>query len=132
VREACGAAGPTLIRLFRIAHDRDGTGTRWIIPNSLEVAADHKITAEMIELATDTQFGRAREMVVIGLARLHSADAERVLIDLLRDDEVAGHAVVALGRLRSQSAAPEISKLLVHPKPWLRNEAKKALARIRD
>jgi HEAT repeat protein len=131
VREAQGIAAPALVRLFRIAPDRDGVGLRWVIGNTLEVVADDRVAADLIDLATNVSYGRAREMVVIGLGRLRSPDAERVLIDLLSDDDVSGHAVIALGKLRSQIAAGAISKLLFHHKPWVRNEAKKALARIR-
>jgi HEAT repeat protein len=56
--------------------------------------------------------------------------AEDVLIDLLDDDEVAGHAIIALRKLKSKKAYPAIKRFLTHPKAWVRNEAKKALAKV--
>jgi HEAT repeat protein len=53
-----------------------------------------------------------------------------VLIDLLDDDEVVGHAIIALGKLKSKKAYPAIERFATHPKAWIRKEAKKALARI--
>lgn len=132
VREARGLAGPLLMRLFRDVSDPTGMGLRWTVGNTLEVVADGSMANDLIALATDKTYGRAREMVVLGLARLQSPDAERALIELLNDDEVAGHAVIALGKLRSRAAAPAISRLLLNDKLWVRKEAKKALARIQD
>ncbi|MGH9243237.1 MAG: HEAT repeat domain-containing protein [Acidimicrobiales bacterium] len=53
-----------------------------------------------------------------------------VLIGLLDDPDVEGHAVVALGNLRAESARDRIEPLLEHPKTWIRQEAKRALAKI--
>lgn len=131
VAEARGSAGPTLVRLFRIASDPTGMGLRWVIGNTLEVAANDQIASDLISIATDKSYGRARQMIVLGLARLKSPRAERALIELLSDDDVNGHAVIALGKRRSQAAARAISRLLVHSNPWVRKEAKKALERIR-
>lgn len=102
----------------------------WAIGNSLEVVANDSVANDLFALATDGSYGRAREMVVLGLARLSSPRAEQVLIDLLNDEGVVGHAVIALGKRRSRAAVPIIARLLQHPKPWVRKEARKALARI--
>src|SRR5450756_280902 len=40
-------------------------------------------------------------MVVVGLARSKDERAVHLLLDLLADDELAAHATIALGRLRS-------------------------------
>jgi HEAT repeat protein len=53
-----------------------------------------------------------------------------VLIDLLDDDDVAGHAVVGLGKLRASKARQRVEEFLAHPKAWVRREAKRALAKI--
>lgn len=53
-----------------------------------------------------------------------------MLVELLDDDEVVCHAVVALGKLDAQAAKPAIERLLDHPKPWVRKEAEHALAKI--
>jgi HEAT repeat protein len=56
--------------------------------------------------------------------------SETVLIDLLADPDVAGHAIMALGKLGTQKAANVIKPFLKHKTPWLRVEAEKALSLI--
>jgi len=69
-------------------------------------------------------------MFVLALGNMPDPRCEEVLLELLNDPEVTGHAVMALGRLRSRAAREPIERLLVHPKTWVRTEARKALARI--
>jgi HEAT repeat protein len=49
---------------------------------------------------------------------------------LLADPDVAGHAIMALGKLGTQKAANVIKPFLKHKTPWLRVEAEKALSLI--
>jgi HEAT repeat protein len=115
---------------FEQAEDPTGAGLRWAIGSALEVLANDEIADGMIKLATDRRYGKAREMVVVGLGKLRDARVIDVLLNLLSDDEVVGHAVMALGKLRARTARSRIEPLLNHPKPWVRKEAKKALANI--
>ena len=68
-----------------------------------------------------------REMV-----RLETAiEALRAEIDHMLDDEdVAGHAVMALGRLKARPARSAIERRLDDSRPWVRKEVKKALLKI--
>ena len=53
-----------------------------------------------------------------------------LLIELLDDDEVAGHALIAPRKLGAKKARPRIEQFLNHPKAWIRFEAKKTLAKF--
>jgi HEAT repeat protein len=131
VKWAKGTKAPKLlVTEFEQAEDSSGTGLRWAIGNALEALANDEITEPMIVLATDQRYGKAREMVVLGLGKLKDARVVDVLLNLLADEEVVGHAVMALGKLRARTARARIEPLLKHPKPWVRKEAKKALANI--
>lgn len=130
VSAARGKAAPTLVALFRRVQDPTGMGIRWAVGNTLEVVADDSVADELIGLATDRRYGPARQMVVLGFGRLRSERAEATLIELLKDDEVAAHAAMALGKLGSTRAVPALSGLLQHAKPWVRKEAMKALTKI--
>jgi len=123
-------AAPLLLAEFERADDPTGLSMRWAIGNALEVLAGDEIADGMIKLAMDRRYGRAREMVVVGLGKLKDSRVADVLMSLLADDEVVGHAVMALGKLRARMARSRIEPLLNHPKPWIRKEAKKALANI--
>lgn len=128
VREARGLAGEPLLREFRRKHV--SPFYRWAVGNSLSVIADDSLFASITQLARDTTYGRAREMLPIALARMTTPDAVDVLIQLLDDQQVAGHAIIALGRLRAQKARALIEARLDDPTPWIRREARKSLKRL--
>ena len=69
-------------------------------------------------------------MLVIALGRMKTTDVANTLIKLLDDENLAGYAIMALGRLKIQEARPGIERYLTHPKSWVRREAKRALAKI--
>lgn len=125
------AAHP-LIDAFRRAHAQDDSvlGLRWAIGNALEVVADDVVLDDMTELAQDRRYGRAREMLVVGLGNMSEQRVIPVLLDLLKDDEVSGHAIMALGTLRALAARPHVEPFLRPPKAWVRKEAKKTIAKI--
>jgi len=128
VRAARRVAAPALIREF---HRVDASpGLRWAVGNSLETVADDSVFDELVALTQNQSYGSARQMVVLALGRMKDPRAVDVLIGLLNDDDVTGHAVAALGRLRAPQARPALEPFLDHPRPWVRKEAKKALARL--
>lgn len=102
----------------------------WAIANALETVADDSVFDEVAAFATDRSYGASRKMLVLSLGNMKDPRAVEVLVDLLSDKEVAGHAVMALGKLKAKSAKPKLEPFLQHPRSWVRNEAKKALARI--
>ncbi|MGH3467692.1 MAG: HEAT repeat domain-containing protein, partial [Thermocrispum sp.] len=103
---------------------------RWAIGNALEVVADDDVFEDLVELARDRRYGRAREMIVVALGNMGDPRAVDVLINLLEDEEVAGHAVVALGKQRAGRARPYVERFLDHPTQWVREAARSALERI--
>jgi HEAT repeat protein len=127
---AAPAAVPALIAEFRRADDPQGDGLRWAIANALAVTADDAVFDQLAALATDKQYGKAREMLVLALGNCRDPRAVDVLLTQLGDDQVVGHAVMALGKLKSKVARSRIQELLNYPTKWVRAEAKKALAGI--
>lgn len=117
-----------LVREFHVAEPT--FGLQWAIGNALSVVADDVVLPDLIELALDNRHGKAREMVTMALGNMKDPRAEDVLISLLTDEEVAGHAIIALGKLKSKKSISAIERFQSHPKTWIRIEAKKALARI--
>jgi len=124
-----GAAKP-LVEEFVPAKDTRESGLRWAIANALAVVADDTVFNDIVRLFTNKKYGRAREMLALALANMKSPRAVDVLIDALKDEEVAGHAVEALGKLRASKAAPAVRPFTTHEKPWVRAAAKKALQRM--
>ena len=123
------AAGP-LIDEFRRAEDASPTGLRWVIGNALEVVADDAVLDGMMELARDRRYGKAREMLVAGLGNMSDERVIPLLLDLLKDDEVSGHAIMALGKLKPRAARSHVEPFLKHPNAWVRKEAQKTIEKI--
>ena len=124
------AATGLLIEEFKQVEDETGLGLRWTVGNALEVVWDDARFDDLVSLARDATFGRAREMVVLGLRRSKKPEAGAVLIELLADPLVSGHAVTALRKLRIPEARPGLERMLGDDRAWVRNEAKRALAAL--
>ncbi len=130
VRWARPTAAGALVEEFRRAHDPTGSGLRWAIGNALEVVADESVFEDLVEFVRDKRYGPTREMVAMALGRMKDPRAVDVLIEALGDEEIAGHAIAGLARLKAERAAPHIEPFLHHPNARIRREAKGALARI--
>lgn len=127
------AATQLLIDEFRHVDssiDPTGTGLRWTIGNALEVVFDDGSFDELVELATDDRYGKARQMVVLGLGKSKRPEAVEVLVGLTDDPDVDGHAVKALGKLKAPAARTVLQAKSDDERAWVRAEARKALARL--
>lgn len=130
VEEAKPRAAQLLVDEFRKARGPSDDSLRWAIGNTLSVIADDSVFEDVVALLRNPEFGTSREMLAIALGNMSDERATDVLIELLGDPDVAGHAVVGLGKLKAKEARPKIEPFLEHPKAWVRKEAKKALAKI--
>lgn len=105
---------------------------RWAIGNAIEVLWDDARFDKLVELVRDERFGKARQMVVLGLGRSKNPEASNVLIALLDDAMVNGHAVKALAKLRNPGTRLGLERMTTDSRAWVRKEAEKALARLED
>jgi hypothetical protein len=128
-------AVPALIEEFRNAAESTADGfvspLKPAIGNALEILADDSIFSELVELVLDRRHGRDRVMLALALAKMRDERAVDVLLKLLDDEEVAGHAVVALRKVKAKKAEPYLEKFLSDPRAWVRKEAERALKGIR-
>jgi HEAT repeat protein len=131
-KEARGQAGPALITEFRATApgQRADLTLKWAIGNALSIVANDSDFADLVELVKDKQHGRSREMLAVALGNMRNPAAVNVLIELLNDEEVAGHALMGLAKLKAQEARSHIVPFLAHPKAWVRKEASRALAKL--
>jgi len=97
-------AAPALLAEFHKLLSEPDISIKWAIANALEVVADDNSYDEIVNLVRNPQSGSAREMLALALGKMKNPDAQNVLIELLEDDMVAGHAIMALGKLRSVKA----------------------------
>jgi HEAT repeat protein len=108
------------------------TPWRWAIGNALTVLATDAVFDEIVALARDRRYGRARERVAESLGNMKDDRAVDVLLELLDDEEVSLPAMRGLGRLgpRARRARAKIEPFLQHPEAWVRKDALRALKRI--
>jgi HEAT repeat protein len=69
-------------------------------------------------------------MLAVALGNMKDPRTVDLLIELLSDDQVVGHALIALGKLKAHKARRHIESLLNHPKPWISKEAQSALTKL--
>jgi len=132
-RQAQGIAEPALIEEFKnIALDPYYRGQAWAIGNALEILFRDNLFHEALELATDRRYGGTRQMIVMALGKTKKNKEEAIdaLLKLIQQEEVRGHAIFALGKLKAERARPEIEKYLDHESAYIRRVAKKAIAKI--
>lgn len=123
-------AAQTLIEEFKRADDATAPGLRWVIANGLAIVADDSVFDELVQLVEDRGYGKAREMLALALSNVRNPQAIGVLMGLLDDEQMVGHAVMALGKLNAAEAQSRLRDLTRHPTEWVREEARKSLAII--
>lgn len=123
------ATGP-LIEEFKQVEDETGEGLRWTVGNALEVLWDDARFDDLVALVRDESFGKARQMVTLGLGRSKKQEAGSVAIELLDDPVVSGHAVKALRKLKDPRARNGLERMLDDDRAWVRKEAQRALAAL--
>jgi HEAT repeat protein len=124
-----------LVAEFRRADDH---GLKWAIGNALATLADDSIADELVELAQDRRHGSSREMLMDALARTKDERALGALVELVDDDDVAGHAISALRRLGPKRSLPYLERARPSLErqaadgetPLARRQASAALARL--
>ena len=117
-----------LIDEFKKSPPASGLG--WAIGNALSIVSIEGFEKQIIELSKNSAYGRARQMIVLGLGRLRTPEAEEAAISLLGDEDVKLHAIIALRKMNSRRAVPAIEKLLNDKRSIIRREARKAITKI--
>lgn len=116
-----------LVREFRSSSDPH---LRWAIANALEVVATDAEYSELESLVTDPRYGEARQMLVLALGRVDGPNRADVLSRLLHDDDVCGHAVIAIRRAQLSELLSDVEATTTHRADWIREEARKTVKRL--
>lgn len=102
----------------------------WTIGNALSIVDVKGFEKQIIGLCRTPKYGIARQMVVLGLGRVRDPEAEDAALDLLNDEDVKVHAIIALGEMKSRRALFELERLLNDKRANIRKEARKAIIKI--
>jgi phosphoglycolate phosphatase-like HAD superfamily hydrolase len=125
---AKGTAMPALVEAFR--NFTDEAGTRWAVGNSIETAYVDTYFDHVAALALDPQYERARQMVVLALGKSKRPEAVGVLLQLMDDHDISGHAVFALSKRPNPQAREAFEEKLTDDRPWVRKKAALGLRKI--
>jgi HEAT repeat protein len=133
VRWARPEAAPMMIEeLRRLRGSDEEGGLRFAVANALSEVADDEVFSEVVELARDHSYPVAdRGVLVLALSNMREQRERAIeVLRTLLEEDVAPHALAALGDLRATEARPEIEPFLEHEESWIRQEAKKALRKL--
>jgi hypothetical protein len=121
-----------LIDLFTdtASHPLEDKQWRWSVGDTIGTLWDDRYFDDLSSIVTDRSYGMERQMIVEGMGRSKLPAAVDVLISVLDDPEVEGHALSALRRLRTERARPYFDERLNHEIEWIRKEARVGLARL--
>jgi HEAT repeat protein len=103
---------------------------KWAIGNTLYITFDKKSLPELLNIVLNKNHGISRQMIVYGLGRFKNEQVKSVLVNLLQDQDVVGHAIHALSQLGDPSVLKDIEPFTNYKITWIRNEAKKAIKKL--
>lgn len=135
---ARGAGAQALLAAYRRLPTSESS-TRWAIANALSTLAGPDDADGVIALLEDREGGYPRQMLCDALVRTKDVRTAETLIDLIDDDTVSGHAILALRRLgRWKSVAdphrtrPRLEAVLARTdaSDFAKKQALKALATL--
>lgn len=104
---------------------------KWAVANSISIIAPREALDDLIEITGNSKHGSSRQMIAEALGRIGDRKAVPVLIESLKDEDVEGHAVIALGMIGDKSTIEAIKPFLKNKRRWVRKAAKKAIERIK-
>lgn len=120
-------ATPILLNEF---YRTSNTLYKWSIGNSLALINDRNALDDMLSIACEKDHGIARQMIVDALGSFNDPRVVPVLVGLLKDEDVVGHAISALAKTGDASLIERIQPYTNHKVKWIRNEAIKAIKKL--
>lgn len=108
---------------------------KWVIGNTLYSLGTIDLYFDKIaEIVKDTSHGTTRRMMVmlLGKSKKNKEEAGKIALELIEQKDVQGHAIRALGNLRSACATEAIENFLSSENEWHKREARTALKKIQE
>ena len=106
------------------------SSNKWTIGNTMSIIANDEVLDDIIEIIDDKSNGQAREMFAVALGNMKDPKVVPYLVNLLDDEDLTGHAIMGLSKLKADSTIDDIRKAENHPRPWVRKEAQKTVRKF--
>lgn len=104
--------------------------TRWFISDCLYQIRSKKYVDDYIKIISNPAYGQDRQMVILLIGKLKVESAIPILIDLLEDEGVRLHAIIALGDFKREDLRPYFKRFENAKHPGWRKYAKAALKKL--
>lgn len=118
---------PILIEDFYIA---ESLIDRWEIGSILYTIKSKYYKNDYLKIIANSEYGNSRQMVVLLVGKLKIEEATPILIKLLDNDEVRGHAIAALGDYKREEFRNLFERFQDNKSSYIRKEALKALKKL--
>jgi HEAT repeat protein len=119
-------AAPTLISALRVEPD---PVVQWSLATAIATLADVSLLDEIEVLVQEAALGKARELLVVALGTVKSPRAVKLLLALIDDPAVGGHALLALRRAGAKVPSARVEQFTQDSRGWVRNEARRLIGR---
>ena len=103
---------------------------RWAIGDRLYQVRSKKYVDDYIKIISNPAYGQDRQMVILLIGKLKIESAIPILIDLLEDEGVRLHAIIALGDFKREDLRPYFKRFENSKHPGWRKYAKAALKKL--
>ncbi|GGW61050.1 hypothetical protein DFQ11_102600 [Winogradskyella epiphytica] len=133
VKNAKGISEKILLEYYsRLKPKLEKDSIGWSIGNWFECFYSDTYFGQISTISKNKSNGVSRQMFVMALGKTkkYYSEAEKLLLDLTHDDEVALHAISALGKLKSKKSIDRLTELTSAKNSRLKKEAKKSLKKI--
>ena len=108
---------------------------RQALGNAIGFTAGASDFDTVVSLVRDPATGPARSMLIDYFGRMKAKAVRDRSIEVLRSlladfDDLGRYALAPLGRLKASEARSDIEPFLEHPQDWVRDDARRALAKL--
>lgn len=103
---------------------------KWAIGDRLYQICSKKYVDDYLKIIADPSYGKDRQMIVLLVGKLKVEAAIPILIDLLEDEGVRLHAIVALGNFKREEFRCHFERFQNSTHPGWRKYAKIALKKL--
>ena len=86
----------------------------------------------ILNICLDKRAKRGRQSFVMLLGKSKYCEYAHALIPLLEDEDVNGHVIDTLYKMRANAYVSLITPFLKHKRTWIRNTAKKYVQKFKD
>ncbi|MCL8009553.1 HEAT repeat domain-containing protein [Gelidibacter japonicus] len=133
VRKAKGIAEEKLLEYYQgLKTEKEKELIGWSVGNWFEYLYSDSYFDQIKKISADKNNGISRQMFVLALGKTkkHKAESEKLLLELTFENQVALHAVIALGKLKLSNSIERLTELTTDKNKNIKKEAIKALKKI--